>query len=414
MKLRNKLVGIFTILIFFALLVNTILIGALDLKGFITIVIVVAVAKFIVYFITRKLMSKIIYLNDIAKSISEHKYDVDIKDECIKRKDEIGELSRSLAKSIDNNKHLAKSFGGVSNVINGVMEDTNKSVLELNEGVEDITATTQELSSRMQATAATSEQMSATVNEIERVIESIATKAQEGANTAAVINNKASEVKNNAVNSKESAEKIYKETKSKLVDAIDRSKEVDQIRVLSDTILQITAQTNLLALNAAIEAARAGEAGKGFAVVAGEIRKLAEDSKDAVSQIQGVTDIVVESVENLSTSSEDLLGFVNEQVILDYQKMFGTGEQYSQDAGEINDMTMEFSAISQELAASVQSMVKAINEIAKGSASGAQGTQNIAHKNIMIMEKSQQVKTAMDNMKEGVKDLEKLLDKIQA
>lgn len=412
MKLRNKLICIFTVLIFVALLVNSIFMGAFNLRGFITIVILAALAKIAVYFITKEVTSKISYLNVMAKSLSEHNYDVEIDNELMKRKDELGEISRSLVKSIDNNKQLAKGFGGVSNVVNSVMWGTNKSVLELNEGVEDITATTQELSSRMQATADASEQMSATVNEIEKVIDSIATKAQDGANTASVINNKASEVKNNAINSKESAEKIYNETNSKLVDAINRSKEVDQIRVLSDTILQITAQTNLLALNAAIEAARAGEAGKGFAVVAGEIRKLAEDSKDAVSQIQGVTDIVVESVENLSKSSEELLGFVNEQVILDYQKMVVTGEQYSKDAGEINDMTMEFSAISQELAASVQSMVKSINEIAQGSASGAQGTQNIAHKNTMIMEKSQQVKTAMDNMKEGIKDLDKLLDKL--
>ena len=67
---------------------------------------------------------------------------------------------------------------------------------------------------------------------------------------------------------------------------------VENIGVLSDSIMNITSQTNLLALNAAIEAARAGEAGKGFSVVADEIGKLAEQSKETILQIQSVTDEV--------------------------------------------------------------------------------------------------------------------------
>lgn len=62
----------------------------------------------------------------------------------------------------------------------------------------------------------------------------------------------------------------------------------EDIGGIISTIQNIAEQTNLLSLNASIEAARAGEAGKGFAVVADEIRKLAEQSSDAVDQIRSI------------------------------------------------------------------------------------------------------------------------------
>lgn len=96
--------------------------------------------------------------------------------------------------------------------------------------------------------------------------------------------------------SQQDAVKIYSKTKEEVEGAIAGSRAVEQINVLSESILAITSQTNLLALNAAIEAARAGEAGRGFAVVAEEVRKLAEESNKTVVEIQEVTGIVVSSV----------------------------------------------------------------------------------------------------------------------
>ncbi len=63
--------------------------------------------------------------------------------------------------------------------------------------------------------------------------------------------------------------------KEKSEGAMEQSKAVQKINVLTDNIKDISSQTNLLALNANIEAARAGEAGRGFAVVASEIGTLA-------------------------------------------------------------------------------------------------------------------------------------------
>lgn len=122
---------------------------------------------------------------------------------------------------------------------------------------------------------------------------------------------------------------VYEKAKEGLQNAIGKSKAVQHINELSESILDITSQTNLLALNAAIEAARAGEAGKGFAVVAEEIRKLAESSRSAVSRIQDVTKVIFEAVENLSNNSNEILDYIDKQVLNDYENLVKVSEQYS-------------------------------------------------------------------------------------
>lgn len=138
-------------------------------------------------------------------------------------------------------------------------------------------------------------------------------------------------IKNKGNKSSIYANNLYDDKEIKINKAIDDAQVINKIGIMTETISQIAKQTNLLSLNASIEAARAGESGKGFAVVAEEIRKLAEESGHAVTNISIVIEDVKNAINNLVLNSKDILLFMDNQVKPDYEMLNETGQQYQRD-----------------------------------------------------------------------------------
>lgn len=309
----------------------------------------------------------------------------------ISSKDEFGLLATAINKFLANLRTIMIEVNETTASTVETVDMISKNMVDLNVQIEDVFATTEELAAGMEETAASTEEISATVNEVTLVVDSLANKAKDGEASSKEINGRAVSLKNNAVNSQEDTHKMYFNTKTKLEKAIEESKVVEQINVLSDIILQISSQTNLLALNAAIEAARAGEAGRGFSVVADEIRKLAEQSNTTVIEIQKVTGTVTSAVSNLSNGSIEILNFMDTKVLKDYTALVETGDKYNTDADFINSLVHDFNSSTLELAESIDVIVTTMDGITGAATEGAQGTVNITEKLTDVVQKSTEV-----------------------
>ncbi|WP_438824091.1 methyl-accepting chemotaxis protein [Bacillus sp. JJ1503] len=116
-----------------------------------------------------------------------------------------------------------------------------------------------------------------------------------------------------------------------------------RVREILKMITNISKQTNLLALNASIESARAGEQGKGFAVVANEIRSLAEETSNSISNI---ANIIVE-IEGKTNEAVSLTNDGNETVKDGMIKVENAGQTFLQIHESIKTNTHEFDQIFQ-------------------------------------------------------------------
>ncbi len=329
----------------------------------------------------------------------------------INSKDELGIISSSYDKVSESLKDLLEKMIITSDELTS---DANMIASDI-KILENSTGTTLEsttnISAIIEQTSAATEIVTNTISEIKSAIAVVAEKATVGAEKAGDVSKRAVDLKTDATVSSDNAQQIYSDVKERLETAIVKAKDVSKINSLLDGIHSITAQTNLLALNASIEAARAGDAGRGFAVVATEVGKLADESQIMVEDIQKTVNYVQSSVNELINDSNDILSFIETSVLKDYQKLNDIGDQYNDDADVFNNIMMELSAISEQLASSIESISENMDEVKDASVDESAGVENILSMTKDITQKTRHVNDIIRSNIKLIEELDTLIKK---
>ncbi len=263
------------------------------------------------------------------------------------------EVKQQIREIILNTKQEAEN-------ISAIAEETSAKMTVLDQDISGITDSASLVMEQTMQASRLAESIKNNGQELGNAVENVARKAGEAAGQSSDIMDRAGRQYEIAQKSVKEAVSIYEETKGEMEHAIEDSRKVGEINTLAEEILAISSQTNLLAFNASIEAARAGEAGMGFAVVAEEIRKLADNSRQAVDKIRQVTGGVVDSVSYLSEASGRLLEFMAVKVIEDYKGMTELARMYEKDAGFYSAISGDLGTSSQEMSASMTGINESI------------------------------------------------------
>ncbi|MGF9698411.1 methyl-accepting chemotaxis protein [Paenibacillus sp. MABNR03] len=318
-------------------------------------------------------------------------------------------------------------IGQLSAAFNLMMEQITKLVEQTNRSAQEVLDTASELSNASKKTAVSASEIAVATEEIAGGASSLASEAERGNELTDNISRqmesvvaaneqmgqsarhveRASETGTQHLNQLMTKTQKTEEMIGALVNKVDSLKEsTSSVLKVLDVLQNITKQTNILSLNATIEAARAGAAGRGFMVVAGEVRQLAEQSRQSIDMVGDITDKIMLEMNETVTALSNVNPLFREQMdaVKDTNVIFASVQQQMGAFVEKLDMVTESIGDlnkSQGTLSEAMSNVSAVAEESSATseevASLSSEQQNISNQLVNLSDKLENVSTELKN-----------------
>lgn len=335
-----------------------------------------ALTGIVLYFIINKIISLIllmpqITLNEQIKALESQNYSVDFN---ISTHDCFEEFNQGLSRYKESLITDFLRFNGLTDELNTFGDQFNKISQILHSTSEEIASVVDQVAQGAVNQAEETESAAALLHEniltLNTIVDTENTGKDQLSNTVQKINASYNDLKHTS----QSLQKMMGEFNDVKESSIELQEKAKMVTQIVSTVEAISNQTNLLALNAAIEASRAGEAGKGFAVVAQEIRHLAEQTNNAVQDINDNLSIFIADIDALGnqvlgqynvlvSENDNLQNVANgnkeavtaiEQVSVTLIKMINELTTETKAVNQVSNKVTSLAAIAQENSASSQ------------------------------------------------------------
>nr|WP_106783011.1 HAMP domain-containing methyl-accepting chemotaxis protein [Lysinibacillus timonensis] len=375
--------------------------------GLISVLLAILISIFMSRMITRPILS----LVEGAKTIASG--DLTQEDIHVKNRDEISELAhvfnqmkKSLQQLVQQVHYHAEQVAFTSDELSASADDTNRATEQIALAMQEITVGSEKQLTTVIQSVQASEEISTGISKAADSIQSVAdltVSAKGNATLGTDVVNRTIEHMNRVQDSTiESAQVVHALS--------EKSKEISQIIEL---ITQITDQTNLLALNAAIEAARAGEHGKGFAVVAEEVRKLANQSSNAASQIYSLIHEIQDESQNAVQSINNSREVVKEGLLMVSQ----TGDSFQnivQSISQVAEESQEVATIVKQVQSNSQMVADGMLEVRSIVEQSTANIQNVAASSEEQNSTMKEVSSSADKLSEMAQELKSIINRFNS
>lgn len=328
----------------------------------------------------------------------------------IKRKDEIGDISRAMETLRQALIEMVEKMSTVSGDLVLDADNLGEVVGVLEDHSEKNSNTASALSDLMKCNQESAKQIDMNVSGINDNVREINEQAQRGVEIVSKVIEDAVAMKTSTEIASSKTTEMYQILRKESEEIMERSKEIDKINKLTTGIVEIAEQTELLALNASIEAARAGEQGKGFAVVASEISNLAQQSNGLAASIMDTTEHVRSVTGEALRCLEKTVEFLEGTIMSDYEHFLEISGVYLHNSKEIEADMMRISGSVDLLHAMTEEIKTGVDEIAESINDSTEGISDVENQAKHLLEMVSKVYELSDQTKSSSEDLSQVVE----